>query len=518
MNRRKLLQLLGSASLTAIGINKALAQNNHSGHGNHNAMDHGTMDHSSHGAMPSMSDDVQNLMPLDKMPSKQALQPLKLLKNTSNSEGTFVASLEAKPVKVILADNKETEIWAYNGQLPGPQIIAYEGDKVEIHFKNSLSQPTTLHWHGLPVPPEEDGNPQDAVNPGESRIYRFTLPQNCAGTYWYHPHPHGYVSEQVAKGLAGSFIVKAKDDPLADLSEQHWLISDLRLDKQGNIPENTVLDWMNGREGQFVLINGQLQPKINIKTGERIRIWNACSARYLLLAIPGCKWIMVGSDGGLLEEPKPAAAKLFIGPAERVEVVLQADESQSTQLISNYYDRSKMMVSEPKDDVFLAHISVEATPIDLPKQLRTIEDLGPVTAKKYVEFSEKEMSADFMKSDKTKQMSELQSMFLVNGKTHDMNRIDLTSKLNAVEEWEVYNSSHMDHPFHIHGGQVLITKRDFKGKVTEETRKIWKDTFNVKPYERVTFKIKQSEKGLRMFHCHILEHETLGMMANLEVI
>ncbi|UXM95090.1 multicopper oxidase family protein [Bartonella sp. HY329] len=521
MNRRKILQLLGSGALMVTVAHKALAQGGHQGHGyhsGHGAMAPNKMGHSGHGSMPTMSHDLADLMPLDKMASKQPLQPLKLLKNTSSKQGVFIANLEAKPIKVNLADDKETEVWAYNGQLPGPQIVVYEGDTVEIHFKNSLSQPTTVHWHGLPVPPQEDGNPQDAVKPGESRIYRFTLPQNCAGTYWYHPHPHGYVSEQVAKGLAGSFIVKAKNDPLNDLSEQHWLISDLRLDKNGNIPENNILDWMNGREGQFVLINGQLQPSINIKTGERIRIWNACSARYLLLAIPGCKWITVGSDGGLLEEPKPAASKLFIGPAERVEVILQADESQLTQLVSNYYDRSKMMVNDPKNDVLLANISVDATPFKLPETLRTIDDLGPVAAKKYVEFSEAEMPTDFMNSNSDKQMAVLKTMFLVNGKTHDMNRIDMTSKLNAIEEWEVYNNSHMDHPFHIHGGQVLITKRVFKDKVTEETRKIWKDTFNVKPYERVTFRIKQTEKGIRMFHCHILEHETLGMMANLNVI
>ncbi|UXN03485.1 multicopper oxidase family protein [Bartonella sp. HY406] len=523
MNRRKILQLLGSGALMVTVAHKALAQSGHQGHGDHSghgAMDHNKMDHNSHGSMPAMSNDLADLMPLDKMPSKQPLQPLKLLKNIANKQGVFIANLEAKPIKVNLADDKETEVWAYNGQLPGPQIIVYEGDTVEIHFKNSLSQSTTVHWHGLPVPPQEDGNPHDAVKPGESRIYRFTLPQNCAGTYWYHPHPHGDVSEQVAKGLAGSFIVKAKNDPLNDLSEQHWLISDLRLDKNGNIPENTMMDWMNGREGQFVLINGQLQPRINVKSGERIRIWNACSARYLRLAIPNCQWIVVGSDGGLLEKPRPGVNELMLSPAERVEVILQTDKDQSSQLVSHYYDRQKMMVTEPHDDVLLADISIDASPVKLPDFLRKIDDFGAITATKSVEFSEAEMDHAHMDmgNDKAKQMAMLQNMFKVNGKTYDMDRIDLTSKQDAVEEWQIFNNSHMDHPFHLHGTQFLIIKRELDGKVTDEPFKAFKDSFNLRPYEKVTIKVKQTEKGIRMFHCHILEHETLGMMANLNVI
>src|SRR5690625_5502242 len=79
---------------------------------------------------------------------------------------------------------------------------------------------------------------------------------------------------QVARGLAGTLIVRAKDDPLAELPEQHWMITDLRLDPQTQIPDNTMMDWMNGREGQFVLINGQLQPRITLTTGTRVRIWN----------------------------------------------------------------------------------------------------------------------------------------------------------------------------------------------------------------------------------------------------
>src|SRR5699024_624381 len=106
------------------------------------------------------------------------------------------------------------------------------------------------------VPPDQDGNPQDFVPPGGKRWYRFTLSEDCAGTYWYHPHPHGLTAMQVARGLAGTFVVLPKTPSKVDkLVEQHWLISDLRLDTQAQVPDNTLLDWLNGREGHFVLIN-----------------------------------------------------------------------------------------------------------------------------------------------------------------------------------------------------------------------------------------------------------------------
>src|SRR5699024_10971064 len=222
------------------------------------------------------------LLPVDAMPKGQPLAALPLLKNQSRTQGVFKACITAKPSKLTVAARKATEFWLYNGALPGPQIVVREGDSVEILFENQLPEPTTIHWHGLPVPPEQDGNPQDLVPPGGKRWYRFTLPENCAGTYWYHPHPHGLTAMQVARGLAGTFVVLPKLPSKVDkLEEQHWLISDLRLDAQARIPDNTLLDWLNCREGHFVLINGQREPQININNHSRIRIWNGCAARYL---------------------------------------------------------------------------------------------------------------------------------------------------------------------------------------------------------------------------------------------
>jgi len=108
--------------------------------------------------------------------------------------------------------------------------------------------------------------------------------------------------------------------------------------------------------------------------------------------------------------------------------------------------------------------------------------------------------------------------FLVNGKSFDMQRVDLTSKLGEVELWELVNDSHMDHPFHIHGCQFQIIEHELNGVKTPAPYRAWKDTINLRPRETIRIKMTQPFKGLRMFHCHILEHENQGMMGMLEVI
>ena len=183
-----------------------------------------------------------------------------------------------------------TEFWTYNSSVPGPLIEVYEGDTVRIRLENQLAQETTVHWHGLPVPPDQDGNPMDPVAPGANRLYEFTLPVGSAGTYWYHPHPHEFTAEQVFRGMAGLFIVRSRTDPVPSAIEEKLLVvSDLRLAADGTIPPNSAMDWQNGREGNYLLVNGQHQPVLSIDPGQsqRWRILNATNARYLRLALTG---------------------------------------------------------------------------------------------------------------------------------------------------------------------------------------------------------------------------------------
>jgi len=432
------------------------------------------------------------------------------LVNRSAVDGLFMGDLAASPAQRDWVAAHPTTVWTYNGQIPGPLIELWEGDTAEIHFRNQLGVPTTVHWHGLSVPPSSDGGPHFPVRPGGQQRYRLPIARDTAGSYWYHPHPHGHTAEQVFHGLAGPLIVRSRHDPLAHLPEQHLFISDLRVAADGTIPANDANDWMNGREGQVVLINGQYQPRIEVGTSQRWRIWNACSARYLRLSLGGVAFTQVGTDGGLTQAPLPGLTEIVLAPAERVEIVVDpAATATPCELTALVLPRGKMGDVAPDQALKLASVQIgQGTPTPLPATLREIAPL-PGERRRHVIRIQEEMSM----------AGGHHSMrFLLNGKQFDMRRVDETGRAGEVELWEVINEADMDHPFHIHGGQFQIVEREFDGQVTHPPQRAWKDTVNLKAGETVRLRMVQAYPGLQMYHCHILEHEDQGMMGLLKIV
>ena len=108
--------------------------------------------------------------PVTGLTKGQPLAELPRLVNVSATAGAFEATLIAERTTVALLPGTTTEFWSYNSKVPGPLIDVFEGDTVRIRLDNRLSQETTVHWHGLPVPPDQDGNPMDPVAPGASGL------------------------------------------------------------------------------------------------------------------------------------------------------------------------------------------------------------------------------------------------------------------------------------------------------------------------------------------------------------
>jgi len=449
------------------------------------------------------------------IPAGAPLNELPRLQNESREPGVFRASLTAAAARVELIPGQHTEVWAYNGMMPGPLIDLNAGDRVEITLHNHLSQPTTLHWHGLPVPADQDGNPAQMVAPGASRVYRFTIPIETEGLYWYHPHPHQLSSEQVFRGLAGAIRVTSAHDPLAALPQRVLMVTDLKLNRDATIAENDAADWMNGREGQFVLVNGQRQPRLAFSaTGrERWRILNASNARYLRVQLPGHGYTLVGTDGGLLSTPQKGLREYLLAPAQRIDVVVEAGGSRAASLIAGAYDRGKMgPVAKPTAVPLLdVEFGAEHAPLAaIPATLRQLPDLGKITAHKQVVMTE--AMAMGAATGGAHPMA-----FLLNGRSFDMQRVDLVSRVGAVEQWEIVNRSDMDHPFHIHGTQFTVLERELHGHIERSAYPALHDTVNLKSGETVRIKLMQALPGRRMYHCHVLEHEDQGMMGQVEV-
>ncbi len=426
-----------------------------------------------------------------------------ILINSSTTKGVVEVQLTASKTKVQLIDGKFTEVYAYNDMVPGPTIEVFEGDQVIVHFKNLLPEPTTVHWHGLHVPSDQDGGPMDLVLPGASRVYSYTIPFGSAGTYWYHPHPHGLTANQVAMGLTGAFIVRAANEPLPRGIPEHLVtLTDNRFDGNSQITPSTKMDKMMGREGNVIFVNGQRSPTLNVRSGEthRFRILNASSARYYLLNLPNHSLLQIGTDGGLFEKPV-SYSQILLAPAERVEVLITFNNSpgSSVEMQSLPYDRGGM--GSKKTPLFRVQYSNElpATPPTIPNVLRPIDPIDTqVAVERTFTFTEDMKNLDFR----------------INDQKFDMNRVDTVAKLGTVEIWNIKNDGDMDHPFHLHGFQFQVLNHN--GAPSPYVT--WKDTVNVPKGQTARFAVKfDNYRGIRMYHCHILDHEDLGMMGTLEV-
>ncbi|HEY3012337.1 MAG TPA: copper oxidase [Gemmatimonadales bacterium] len=124
-------------------------------------------------------------------------------------KGVKVYDLTAEEIEWEVEPGRKVKAWAYNGQVPGPQIRVREGDRVRVNLTNQLPESTAIHFHGLELPNDQDGVPfitQPPIRPGESYTYEFTVPN--AGSHMYHSHHNAAV--QVGQGLLGAFIVEPR--------------------------------------------------------------------------------------------------------------------------------------------------------------------------------------------------------------------------------------------------------------------------------------------------------------------
>ena len=433
-----------------------------------------------------------------------------VLRNISTLPRTVEVNLTAAPTRLSLRPGVTSDVFAYNGQIPGPTLDIREGDHVVIHFENKLNEPTTVHWHGLHIPANQDGSPFHPIKPGEKHDYEFTIAKGTAGTYWYHPHPDMRSGYQVAKGLYGGIIIRAADDPLPrSLPEKLIILADNRLNPDGSVdwsdqhsPQG-IIDEENGREGNLLFVNGELMPTIKIKPGE-VQLWrivNASAARIYRLALQGQTLLQVGTDGGLFEHPAEEK-EILLANSERVEFLVRGTgKPGSVSLFETLpYDRYAPQTrpddwKQPKPLLSLEYTNDEpVAPVAIPTTLRRIPVLDTTRATAYHVVT--------------------LSQGLINGKMMDMSRVDIHAPLNAIEIWQIENVVGMDHPFHLHGFQFQVLDRN---GVPEKDRR-WKDTVNVPKHETVRFIVKYDDNpGLWMFHCHILDHEDHGMMGVLQV-
>ena len=409
----------------------------------------------------------------------------------------------------------------FNATSPGPTLRVHPGDVLKVRLINRLTQPTNLHTHGLHVSPQGNGdNPFVSIAPGAAFDYEFAIPEgHPSGTFWYHPHHHPFVADQLFGGLAGALIVDGGPD-LGVGAERIMLVSDITLDDNGGVAAVNAMERMMGRQGQLVLVNGQHQPLISAEPGvaQRWRLINACTSRVLSIHLEGHRLTHIARDGYFLPSPLELD-RIALAPGNRADLVITPAAPGRYTLITEPYDRGNLGMgmggmggmcgmgsAAASGPITLGTVEVSgpsrpATPVPnaLPApQLPT----GAVTVQRTLTFA---MQMGMMQGG---MMS-----FTIDGKGFDPQRIDQSVRLDSTEEWLVSNTSSLAHPFHLHVWpvQVLATSDDPTPEPT------LRDVVLVPPRGWARLRIQFADfAGRSVYHCHILDHEDAGMMGTVQ--
>src|SRR5664279_40997 len=212
--------------------------------------------------------------------------------------GVKVFRLRAAPLKQKIAPFKTIDVWGYNGSCPGPTIQVRQGDRVRVIFENGLPESTSMHWHGLEVPIEQDGVPyisQKPVPPGERHTYEFTVHQE--GTYFYHAHS----AMQEMIGLIGMFIAHP-ERPYTPHAEHDYGIV---LQEWAVLPGNTVPNTA-AMEYNWLTFNGVSAPATTpliVKLGTRVRLrFVNLGMDHHPIHLHGHQFVITGTEGGRAPE------------------------------------------------------------------------------------------------------------------------------------------------------------------------------------------------------------------------
>lgn len=424
--------------------------------------------------------------------------------------------LKAAPARMQLAPEgyPETEVWAYNGQLPGPILRHERGQVLEVRLENGLpEQDSTIHWHGLRLPNEMDGVPgltQAPVRPGEAFDYRFAL--RDAGTFWYHPHAHSV--EQISRGLAGVLVVEEPQADRPDVDgEEVLVLDDWRMASDAVIRDDFGA-WHDmshaGRLGNYVTVNAAPEYRRKGARGERLRLRlvNTATARIFTLRFRGMRVWLAALDGMPLEGPE-AVEEVVIAPAQRADLLvdLLAEPGEEALIASVERDgtyalagfevtgpggpaREAPAALPPNDMPLLEPGEARAVPLVMEGGAMRGLPEGAVWRGSKMEMRALAEAGQFWAFNGMAGMGEAPLVEAFQGETI---RIPMT------------NRTAFSHAMHLHG-------MHFREVLGDGRLGPWRDTLLVAPGEAREIAFVAEAPGDWMFHCHMPSHQMSGMM------
>ncbi|MET8158813.1 multicopper oxidase domain-containing protein [Sphaerisporangium sp. NPDC005289] len=424
-----------------------------------------------------------------RMPVPQVLQPAQ---STSSAD---VYKVVIKPAVAEILPGVQTPVLTYGGQFVGPTIRAKTGRPVKIVYGNRLDAPANVHLHGGHVPATSDGHPMDLIQPGEARLYDYPNTQQGA-TLWYHDHSHGTEAEHVFRGLHGFYLIEDEAERSLRLPSGAYdvpiMLRDVEFEQNGEL-----LFFDDPANRTTILANGAIQPYFPVAARKyRFRLLNASNEHVFQLNLGGREMVKIASDGGLLPAPVPLT-ELVLASAERAEIVID---------FARYPVGSQLVLSNGSTPVVRFDVTRTATDDSrLPGTLRPLPALPAATVVRDVA-----MSFDLTGTD---------PIGMVNNQPFDPNRVDFQIKRGSTEIWRVSNADTIgvDHTFHMHLVQFRVLDRNGAAPLPQDAG--LKDTVHLPANGSVRVQATFSDYvGRYVYHCHYLEHSSIGMMAQMEII
>lgn len=433
------------------------------------------------------------------MPLAPVLSPV----STDGGTDTYAVTMLKSFARIL--PGHRTEVLTYNGAFPGPVIRARSGRPVVVRQTNLLDDPVSVHLHGAAVPADSDGGPMNLLDAGDQRTYRYPNDQPHANL-WFHDHAHHAESEHVFRGLSGTYLLTdATESDLPLPSGRYDLpiaLRDARFDAAGRLVYR-----MDDPEGRAtILANGRPWPKVEVAARKyRLRLLNSSNLRFFSLRLAdGGPITWIGSDGGLLERPHTTDT-VDLSPGERADVVID---------FSRYPVGSSVVLTNSMPPGPAEHIGVVLRfditraahdPSSVPERLRTLPALPAEVARE---------RSIVLTVDETPGAA---PRGMIDGKVYDPDRVDAAVAFGTSEIWTVSNGNKdTPHNFHLHLVQFRVLARNGQPPGPEEGG--LKDTVRLFPGESVRLQaVFDSYRGRYPYHCHLLDHSAMGMMAQFEV-
>ncbi|MBW3098977.1 multicopper oxidase family protein [Pseudohoeflea sp. DP4N28-3] len=449
------------------------------------------------------------------------LLPLPTLSLAETGDGWL--DLKAGPAarKLYTPDGPDSPLWTYNGQVPGPEIRLKRGERVKVRFTNELTEPTSIHWHGIRIDNAMDGVAgltQAAVAPGESFTYDFVVPD--AGTYWYHAHNKSW--NQVGRGLYGPLIVDEEQPAFDRAHDLTLVVDDWRLVQPGILDTESfgaLMDWAHGgRLGNWITVNGVAQPKLRLKRGEtyRLRLINAANARVFEIDPNRFGAKVLAYDGQPLREPATLPyAPALLGPAQRMDLLVKAEEDFVIEELSTtrpfplvgFAATAGETASNAAPAVLpLAPNAIAEPDLAGARRVKVVMQGGAMGGPVDITYNGKRLEGeDFPRTRQS---------WAFNGIANLAKEPLFAAEPGETIVIETVNLTSWVHAMHVHGHHFRVLSRS--GSEIDEDQP-WRDTFLIGPEQTTEIAFVADNRGKWLYHCHMLEHAAAGMTTWFDV-